>query len=162
MPRHRRSFTPQYRAKATHMVIDEHRRVADVAGELNLNKNLLYTWVRDERWRMAEGREAAARRTDSAGGQPLSLQERAELVQLQAIVAWQAKQIAFLDEVSACFAAAAPKATRLEVIATACAHHHVTPAGELLAVSTSTSPNPTSIGRIKRLAQSNGSSVEVV
>jgi transposase len=117
MPRHRRSFTPQYRAKAAHLVIDEHRRVAEVAGELDLNKNLLHTWVRDERWRMAEARQAAARRTDSDGGGPLSVQERAELGRLRATVAQQAKQIAFLEQVSAYFAAVASKARPLELIA---------------------------------------------
>jgi hypothetical protein len=99
------------------MVIDEHRRIAAVARELDLNKNLLYTWVRDERWRMAEAREAAARRTDSDGGQPLSVQERAELARLQATVAQQAQQIAFLEQVSAYIAAAASKTRPLELIA---------------------------------------------
>jgi transposase len=117
MPRQRRSFTPQYRVKAAHMVIDEHRRVVEVARELDLNKNLLYTWVCDERWRMADAREAAARWADSDGGQPLSAQERAELVRLRATVAQQAKQIAFLEQVSAYFAAAASKARPLELIA---------------------------------------------
>jgi transposase len=136
MPSHRRSFTPQYRVKAAHLVIDEHRRIAEVARELDLNKNLLYTWVRDERWRMAEAREAAAHRADSDGGQPLSVQERAQLARLQATVAQQAKQIAFLEEISAWLA------TRLEIIAAACAHHDVTSTGELLGVSTSNPPNP--------------------
>jgi transposase len=116
MPRHRRSFTPQYRAKATHMVIDEHRRVAEVAREIDVNKNLLYTWVRDEQWRMAEARQATARHTEFDDGQPLSTKDRAELVQLQATVARPAIQIAFLNEVSACFAAAV-QAHPLELIA---------------------------------------------
>src|SRR5437879_537652 len=119
MSRPRRSFTSRYRVKAAHLVIDEHRRVAEVARELDLNKNLLHTWVRDERWRMAEAREAAAR-TNSDGEGPLSAPERAELMWLRATVAAQAKQIAFLERVSAYFAAAASKARRIEPIAAQC------------------------------------------
>lgn len=143
MPRHRRSFAPPFRVKAAHMVIDEYRRVVEVARELDLNNNLLRSWVRDEQWRMAEAREAAARRTNSDGGQPLSARERVKLAQLQATVAQQAKQTALLEEMSKSIAATAPKATRLEIIAAACAHHHVTPTGELLGVSTSEPPKQT-------------------
>lgn len=132
MPRHRRSFTRSYRVKAAHLVIDEHRRVAEVARELDLNKNLLHTWVRDERWRMAEAREANSRRTDSNGGPPLSAPERAELVRLRATVAQQAKQIAFLEEASAYFAAAASKPSRLELIAAECTRRDVTRMAKLL------------------------------
>jgi len=112
MPRRRRSFTPEYRAQASHMVIDGHRRVAEVARELDLNKDLLHTWVRDERWRMARTRGGDAQRTDSRGVPPLSAHERAELVRLRATVARQAKESAFLEEVSAYFAAAASKMDR--------------------------------------------------
>jgi transposase-like protein len=120
MPRPRRSFTPQYRVKAAHLVIDEHRRVAEVARELDLNKNLLYTWVRDERWRMSEARQAVAARTNSEDVEPLSVPERAELVWLRATVAQQAKQIVLLEQVSTYFAAAASKACPLELIAAQC------------------------------------------
>ncbi|TXI55230.1 MAG: hypothetical protein E6Q54_13005 [Mycolicibacter arupensis] len=112
MPPRRRSFTPEYRAKAAHMVIDGHRRVAEVARELDLHKDLLYTWVRDERWRMAKVRSTDTQWTDPTAGQPLSVQERAELVRLRATVAQQAKEIAFLEEASAHFAAAASKVSR--------------------------------------------------
>ncbi|WP_419684632.1 transposase, partial [Mycobacterium avium] len=37
MPQHRRSFTPQYRVTAAHMVIDGQRRVAEVARQLNVD-----------------------------------------------------------------------------------------------------------------------------
>jgi transposase len=97
MPRHRRTFTPQFRVEAAHMVIDQHRRVAEVASELGVHKNLLYAWVRDERCWMAEVRGADARWTDSDGGQQLSAQERAELVRLRATVTEQAKEIAFFE-----------------------------------------------------------------
>jgi hypothetical protein len=42
---------------------------------------------------------------DPGGGQPLSADERAELVRLRAQVAEQAKDIAFLEKASAYFAA---------------------------------------------------------
>lgn len=138
MPQRRRSFTPEFRSKAAHMVIDEHRRVAEVSRELDLNKDLLHTWVRDERWRMTKSRGAVARRMDDpAGGQPLSVQERAELVRLRAIIAQQAREIAFLEEVSAHFAAAASKVSRLELTAAECACHDVPAIAQLPDVSSS-------------------------
>ncbi|ORB82708.1 hypothetical protein B1987_01280 [Mycobacterium kansasii] len=76
-------------------------RVAEVARELDLHENLLHTWVRDERRRMAAAGGAA--RPDPGG--PLSAEERAELVRLRAQVAEQAKDIAFLEKASAYFAA---------------------------------------------------------
>ncbi len=115
-------------------MIDEHRRVAAVAGELGVHKNLLYAWVRDERWRMAEAR--AAQRTGSDGAQPRSAHERSELVRLRATVAQQAKKLAFLENVSAYFAATASRASRLELIAANCASHDLTRLAELLGVST--------------------------
>lgn len=103
MPRPRRSYTPEYRVEAAHRVIDGNRRVAEVARELDLHENLLHTWVRDERRRMAAA--GAGARSDPGGGEPLSADERAELVRLRAQVAEQAKDIAFLEKASAYFAA---------------------------------------------------------
>ncbi|WP_375481953.1 transposase [uncultured Mycobacterium sp.] len=45
--------------QAAHRVIDGHERVADVARQLDLHESLLQTWVRDERWRMAQAGAAA-------------------------------------------------------------------------------------------------------
>ncbi|WP_152981327.1 transposase [Mycobacterium intracellulare] len=101
--RRRRSFTPQFRFDAAHRVIDGKERVADVAGELDLNQSVLQTWVRDERWRMAEA--GAGGRPDPRGGQPLLANERAELNRLRAQVAEQAETIAFLKNASAYIAA---------------------------------------------------------
>jgi transposase len=78
------------------------RRVAEVARELDLHENQLHTWVRDERRRMAA---AGGARPDPGGGEGLSADERAELVRLRARVNEQAKDIAFLEKVSAHFAA---------------------------------------------------------
>ena len=98
----RRSFTPEYRVEAAHRVIDGNRPVAEVAVELNLHENLLHKWVREERRRMAA---AGGGGPDPGGGEPLSADERAELVRLRAQVAEQAKDIAFLEKASAYFAA---------------------------------------------------------
>ncbi|WP_142361383.1 transposase, partial [Mycobacterium ostraviense] len=93
----------EYRVEAAHLVIDGNRRVAEVARELDLHENLLHAWVRDERRRMAAA--GAIARPDPGGGEPLSAEERAELVRLRAQVAEQAKDIAFLEKASAYFAA---------------------------------------------------------
>ena len=104
MSRPRRSFTPEYRVEAAHRVIDGARRVAEVARELDLNENLLHRWVRDERRRIAAA--GGGLRSDPVGGEPLSADERAELVRLRAQVAEQVKDILFLEKASAYFAAA--------------------------------------------------------
>jgi len=75
---------------------------------------------------MAEARKAATPATDSDGQRSLSESERAELVVLRATVVQQAKQIAFLEQVSAYFAAAASKARPLERIAAQCARFTAT------------------------------------
>jgi transposase len=80
----------EYKVEAAHRVIDGDRRVAEVAGELDLHENLLHSWVRDERRRMAAAGGGA--RPDSGGGEPLSSDERAELVRLRARVNEQAKE----------------------------------------------------------------------
>lgn len=103
MPGPRRSFSAEYRVDAAHLVIDGNRRVAEVARELNLHENLLHKWVRDERRRTAAA--GAGGRPDPDGGEPLSVDERAELVRLRAQVVEQAKDIAFLEKASAYFAA---------------------------------------------------------
>jgi transposase len=103
MPGLRRLFAPEYRVEAAHLVIDGNRRVAEVARELDLHENLLHKWVRDERRRMAAA--GAGGRPDPGGGEPLSADERAELVRLRAQVTEQAKDIAFLEKASAYFAA---------------------------------------------------------
>ncbi|MGH3968880.1 MAG: transposase [Mycobacterium sp.] len=103
MPGPRRSFSPEYRVEAAHLVIDGHRRVAEVARELNVHENQLHKWVRDERRRMAAG--GSGPRSDPGGGESLSVEERTELIRLRAQVAEQSKDIAFLKKASAYFAA---------------------------------------------------------
>ncbi|WP_084014196.1 transposase [Mycolicibacter kumamotonensis] len=104
MPRPRRSYTPEYRVEAVHRVTYGNRRVADVARELDLHENLLYTWVCDERRRMASA--GAGARPDPGGGESRSAEERAELVRLRAQVAERAEDIVFLEKAPAYLAAA--------------------------------------------------------
>ncbi|MGW4720699.1 transposase [Nocardia sp. NPDC004260] len=118
MPRPRRSHSPEYRVEAAHRVIDSGRPVREVARELDLHENLLHKWVRDERRRMAAAGKAgrSGREPNNGGAQPLSDDERTELMRLRATVteqaakmAEQAKDIAFLEKASAYFAARHPK-----------------------------------------------------
>lgn len=102
MPRPRRSFSPEYRVEAAHLVIDANRPVAEVARELDLHENLLHKWVREERRRMSAAGSGWS--PDPGEGEPLSPDERAELVRLRAEVAEQSKDIAFLEKASAYFA----------------------------------------------------------
>src|SRR4051794_1693825 len=95
MPRPRRSFTPECRVEAAHRVIDSNRRVAEVARELDLHENLVHKWVADERRRMAVVGGGGG--LDPGGGEPLSADERAELVRLWAQVAELAKDIGLLE-----------------------------------------------------------------
>jgi transposase len=92
----RRKFTPEYKVEAAHRVIDSNRKVSEVAAELSINEASLYAWVRDERRRM----EAAY----GSGSEPLSTDERAELVRLRKQVAEQEKDLAFLGKAAAYFA----------------------------------------------------------
>ncbi|WP_435592792.1 transposase [Nocardia sp. bgisy118] len=109
MPRPRRSYSPEYRVEAAHRVIDSGRPVREIARELDVHENLLHKWVREERRRMAAAGQTGGRALDDGGGQPLSADERAELVRLRAKVAEQAKDIVFLEKASAYFAARHPK-----------------------------------------------------
>lgn len=130
---------------AAHEVIDGHRRVAEVAGELGVDTSLLHTWVRDERWRMTRTRETDTSHPDRYGTQPLSMPERAELVRLRATLAEQANEIAYLEEVLAHFAAVAAKASRLEPTAAECACRDLTQTTELRGESTFKSPKRTRV-----------------
>ncbi len=90
-------------------MIDSGRPVREIARELDVHENLLHKWVREERRRMAAAGQTGGRALDDGGGQPLSADERAELVRLRAKVAEQAKDIVFLEKASAYFAARHPK-----------------------------------------------------
>jgi transposase-like protein len=97
----RRRFSTEYKVEAAHRVIDTGRRVGDVAKELSINEASLYAWVRDERLRI----EAAA----ANGTEPLSVDERAELLRLRKQVADQEKDLLFLGKAAAYFAKNQPR-----------------------------------------------------
>jgi transposase len=55
----RKSFTPQYRRDAAHLVIDSGRTIVAVASEIGVGEQLLGRWVAKERARMDEPPPAA-------------------------------------------------------------------------------------------------------
>lgn len=101
----RRRFTAEYKVEAAHRVIDSGRSVAEVARELSINEASLYAWVRDERRRI----EAAK----GTGTEPLSGEERAELLRLRKQVAEQEKDLEFLGKAAAYFAKNPPSKSGL-------------------------------------------------
>ncbi|MGO1411905.1 MULTISPECIES: transposase [unclassified Microbacterium] len=67
----RKSYTPEYRREAAHLVIDTDRTIAAVAREIGVGEQLLGRWVQQERAR-GGGPEAS-----------LDVDERAELERLR-------------------------------------------------------------------------------
>ena len=68
----RKTYTPEYRREAAHLVIDTGRTVAAVAREIGVGEQLLGRWVHAERSRTGGGSDAA-----------LDVDERAELERLR-------------------------------------------------------------------------------
>ena len=68
----RKSYTPEYRCEAAHLVIDTGRTIAAVAAEIGVSPQLLGRWVQAERDRVGAPPEA-----------PLEVSERAELDRLR-------------------------------------------------------------------------------
>jgi transposase len=68
----RKSYTPEYRREAAHLVLDTGRTMAAVAREIGVGEQLLGRWVALERQRLGEPPEA-----------PLDASERAELERLR-------------------------------------------------------------------------------
>lgn len=89
----RKSYTPQYRIDAAHLVIDTGRTIAAVAEEIGVGSQLLGRWVALERARMDDPPEA------------LDINERAELERLRAEVAALRMDRDFLKKAAAFFAA---------------------------------------------------------
>ncbi len=54
----RKSYTPEYRREAAHLVIDTGRTIAAVAAEINVGAQLLGRWVQLERDRIGVPPEA--------------------------------------------------------------------------------------------------------
>lgn len=90
----RKSYTPEYRREAAHLVIDTDRTIAAVAAELNVGAQLLGRWVSQERARMGTPPDA-----------PLDVSERAELERLRKENAELKLDNEFLGKAAAFFAA---------------------------------------------------------
>ena len=89
----RKSFTPQYRRDAAHLVIDSGRTIAAVASEIGIGEQLLGRWVAMERARMDEPPPAG------------DINERAELERLRAENAQLRMDREFLKKAAAFFVA---------------------------------------------------------
>ena len=89
----RRTYTPQYRRDAAHLVIDTGRTIAAVAAEIGVGEQLLGRWVAAERARMDDPPPA------------VDFNERAELERLRAENAQLRMDREFLKKAAAFFAA---------------------------------------------------------
>ncbi len=69
-PRVRRSFTDEFKADAVSMVLDDERRIVDVADALGIGDGTLGNWVRQAR-------------TDRGEREGLTTEEKAELARLR-------------------------------------------------------------------------------
>lgn len=67
--RARRAYTPEFKAGAVRLVLDEGKTIAQVARDLNLTATALGNWVAQERANQSKGRTG------------LTSEERAELAQ---------------------------------------------------------------------------------
>ena len=89
----RRSFTPEYKANAVSLVIDDGRAIAEVARSIGVHEMTLGKWVKKAR--------------DAAGdgvGKPLSENERAELERLRVENRQLRMEAEFAKKVAAWFA----------------------------------------------------------
>ena len=88
----RRTYTPEYRREAAHLVIDTDRTIAAVAAEISVGAQLLGRWVAAERAKMDSPPEA------------LDVDERAELERLRRENAVLRMDREFLKKAAAFFA----------------------------------------------------------
>ena len=87
----RRKFTQEYKAEAVRLVLDSGRSVADVAKSLGINETTLGYWVKK------------AKEDGETDEQPLSVSERAELVELRKKYAQAQMDVTFLKKAAAFF-----------------------------------------------------------
>lgn len=92
--RTRRSYSPEYKREAAHLVIDTGRTIAEVARELDISEQTLWKWVTNQK---------AALQPETQGS--LSVDERAELKRLRREVFNLRKDNEFLGKAAAFFAA---------------------------------------------------------
>ena len=72
MPRPKRSFSPEFRAKAVAYVVEQNKSVAGAARELGIGESTLGNWV------------SAARRDGTVDNEPMTPAERDEIRRLRA------------------------------------------------------------------------------
>ena len=90
----RKSYTPEYRREAAHLVIDTGRTISAVAAEIRVGAQLLGRWVQVERDRIGAPPES-----------PLDASERDELERLRTENAELRMDNEFLGKAAAFFAA---------------------------------------------------------
>lgn len=90
VPRRRRKFAAEYRHEAARLVLTSGRTIADVAKELGLGEQLLGKWVRAQK--------------ETAAGDLLSDDERAELKRLRRENSQLRMDNEFLEKAAAFFA----------------------------------------------------------
>lgn len=92
MARKKATFTPEFRDQAARLVVENDRRIADVAREIGVGETTLGNWVKKYR-------------EDHAGDDPaLGFSERAELAELRRRTREQEMELAFLKKAAAYFA----------------------------------------------------------
>jgi transposase-like protein len=92
MPQRRRKFSPEFKAEAVRMVIEQSRPTAQVAREIDVQEGTLGSWV-------------TLYREEHAGEEPLlSISERAQLRELKKEVAELRMRTEFLGKAAAFFA----------------------------------------------------------
>lgn len=92
MARKKATFTPEFREEAARLVVENDRRIADVAREIGVGETTLGNWVKKYR-------------EDHVGDEPpLELSERAELAELRRRTRDQEMELAFLKKAAAYFA----------------------------------------------------------
>src|SRR5262249_51681967 len=89
-----RKYSPEFREEVVRLVIDTSRAITDVAREYGVHDTTLGNWVRDYREKHAD-----------AGGEPLSLPDRARLRELERKNRELEMKCAFLTKAAAYFAA---------------------------------------------------------
>ena len=93
MSRKRRAFSPEYKAEAVSMVIEQSRPIARVAADLGINEGTLGNWVN------------AYRREHPAEEKPLTPKDRAHMADLEAENRELRMELEFLKKAAAYFAA---------------------------------------------------------
>ncbi|WP_407929292.1 IS3 family transposase [Jiangella alkaliphila] len=111
MARKKATFTPEFREEAARLVVENDRRIADVAREIGVGETTLGNWVKKYR-------------EDHVGDEPpLGLSERAELAELRRRTRDQEMELAFLKKAGRVLREGAAVSEKYEFIAAEYAHN---------------------------------------